>query len=141
MPDSLLKQIADALLVEVQKVTEFNATRVGIAKGWQTEQNTPAAYVYLALDTKEGSPTASKSGTASFAVLVNIDSETAQTDFFDLYKKIETQIEDDPGLGGLVFTAEVKGARLTNTADVIRGNKYVADVLVDVEYRHARGAP
>jgi hypothetical protein len=134
------QQIREALLTEIRKVAGIGAVS-SQWKLWKDESSLPAAYVILDGDDQELLPTRSKQVHAHFRIATILQSETPQDAFDDLRGAIETEIEDDPALGGLADAAWVSGTSHFATATSIAGPVYVRDLFVDVHYRHPRAQP
>lgn len=140
---SVAQQIREALIAEVKKVTGIGEVSSDWNL-WDKVSRFPAAIVILDTERHEQSPTQSKTITALFRVACTLRSQSPENDFDTLKAAIETQIEDDPTLGGLTaggVGAFVSGCGPFATSKVIAGDVYVRNVYVDVEYRHPRGQP
>jgi len=137
---STRKAIREALTTEIQKVPGIGETG-SKWNLWDKCQRFPAAYTILDSDEKEYAPTRSKTVKARFRIPCVFKSETPEDDFDLLYDAIETEIEDDPSLGGLALLAYVSGCGNFATAPEIAGGVYVRNIFVDVEYRHPRAQP
>jgi len=136
---SISQQVREAIITEVKKVANIGAVSSDW-EHWNQETRFPAAFVILDSDVSERLPTRSKEVSASFLVACILQSEKPQDDFDTLRAGIENQIEDDPALGGLVIDAWVSGVSSFSTSKTVAGQVYIRDVLVNVIYRHARGA-
>jgi hypothetical protein len=134
------QQIREALTTEIEKIAGIGETGSDWTL-WDQVSRFPAAYTILDTDVSERLPTRSKTVTASFRIACILQSEHPENDFDDLRAAIETQIEDDPTLGGLAMDAWVSGVGSFATAKVISGQVYVRNVFVDVIYRHPRAQP
>jgi len=132
--------VREALTTEIKKVSSIGATGSDW-RLWNQETSLPAAYTILDEDDKERAPTRSKEVTARFRIATIIASETPQDAFDALRAAIETEIEDDPSLGGLALDAWVSGCGRFATAKSIAGQVYVRDIFVDVIYRYPRAQP
>jgi len=134
--------VREALATEVRKVVGIGTVMAdGFWQLWNQETAMPAAYVILDSDSKDRSPTRSKEVSASFRIATTLRSEKPQDAFDTLRAAIETEIEDDPGLGGLVRDAWVSGCGPFATAKSISGDFYVRNIFVDVSYRYPRAQP
>lgn len=140
MPLSVLDQIYTALLAEVAKVSPLGENGEAV-RHWSEVENHPAAFTIPAEEDKEFAPTQSKEGVARFVVYTVCGGASPRRQFLELYRQVEKEIEDDPRLGGLCFTAQVTGFAGLQTAETISSGKYVADIFVEVHYRHTRASP
>lgn len=140
MADSELRKITDALVVESQKVVNIGRTGK-VLLNWHEVEDLPAAMLGVAQEDKGGGPTRSKEATATFFFYTITGGDSPLDAFLALYQALEQEIDDDPTLGGLALTAEVVGMRSLTTSETISNGRHVADVLVDVTYRHGRGTP
>jgi len=147
VPDSKIRQIVDAIVVEVAKVSPIGANGTKL-EHWAEVSNFPAAFTYFAGETKALRPTQSVEAAATvgvYCVVTGKDDPSGQDDpvraFLELYRQIVLNVEDDPALGGLVQLAMVTEALPMVTAETISKGVFVADVLISVTYRHARGTP
>ena len=134
------QQIHDALTTEIRKVVGIGSTGSNW-KLWREENRFPAAYTILDSDAAELSPTRTKTVTAEFLIATIISSGRYQNAFYDLRRAIETEIEDDPTLGGLSDEAWIRGVGPFATTQAIAGEVYVRDIFVRVIYKYPRGAP
>ena len=137
---TLAQQVREALIAEIKKVSGIG-TVSSDWKSWNQTSRLPAAYVILDSDDSERAPTRSKEVRAHYRIATVLHSTTTQDKFDDLRGSIETEIEDDPSLGGLVLDAWVSGVSEFATSKTIAGDVYVRDIFVEVHYRHDRGAP
>lgn len=139
------QQVREALATEVKKVAALKLVQAdGFWKLWNQEPTLPAAYVILDDDESEPGPTQSKTVHARYRIAVTLASERPQDEFDDIRGAIETEIEDDPTLGGLAMAqkgAIVSGVGRFATAKSISGDFYVRDIFVDVDYYHPRAQP
>jgi hypothetical protein len=132
--------VREALETEIKKVSGIGHVS-SQPKLWKDESNLPAAYVILDSDDSRFEPTESKTVECRFRIATVLQSENPQDVFDDLRGAIETEIEDDPSLGGLADVAFVSGVGGFATSVAIAGQVYVRNIFVDVTYKHARGAP
>jgi len=132
--------VREALITEVKKVAGIGAVESNWNL-WTQESRLPAVYPILDSDTKSRAPTRSKEVEARFRLATIISSDTPQDAFDALRAGVETQIEDDPSLGGLALDAWVSGCSPFATAKSIAGQVYVRDIFVDVIYRYTRAQP
>jgi hypothetical protein len=139
--DPKVLQIADALIAK-SKAAGFKSTGLltDVGKLWASETNPPAAYLGDAGERNVDGPTQSISPQAGFFfyTIVKGPSEPTRT-FFGLYKSLKDGIDADPTLGGLCFRARVSGYTALNTDASIADRTHVADVFVEIQYRHDRG--
>jgi|GEM_PF-5407826 len=134
------KDVRNALTVEIQKVTDIGTTG-SRWHHWQKVQRFPAAFTILESDDKERTPFRSKEVTATYRIATIIRGDNPEDEFDDLRDAIETEIEDDPSLGGLALDAWVSGTGDFATTTIIAGQVYVRDIFVTVVYRYSRGSP
>lgn len=141
MPDPLVLQIADNLIAKAAAVG-FVSTGLLTDLGnlWADELNPPAAYLGDAGERNEYRPTRSISPTAGFFWHVIVKGDVATRSFLGFYRLLKNAVDNDPTLGGLCQKAQVTGYQALNTAANIAQKTHVADVFVEVEYQHARGA-
>jgi hypothetical protein len=142
VPDPLVLQIADALIAKAVAVG-FRSTGLltDVGKLWAEEQNHPAAYLGDAGERNEYRPTARISPTAGFFFYTILKGPTPTRDFLKTYMPaLKNAIDNDPTLGGLCEKAQLTGYQSLNTTANISQKTHVADVFVEVEYKHVRGA-
>lgn len=139
MPDSKLKQITDALLVELNKIASLNNRASTKVLAWHTTQDLPAAFLAIGSEDKQTAPTTQKRATATFTIACIVQGDNPLDEFFKLYKSIEDEIEDDPMLGALVLDSRVIGFNALITDETIASGLHVADIFVEIDYRHLRG--
>lgn len=132
--------VREALQTEVAKASLLKTVSEQW-QHWKDETNLPAAYVILDEDDSGFEPTQSKTVNGHFRIAVVLKSDTPQDLFDDIRGQVETQIEDDPSLGGLANWAYVSGVSRFATSTQIAGQLYVRDIYVEVQYLHARGQP
>lgn len=150
MPDSKIRQIIDVVKAQVELLSPLGA-RGSKLQHWVEVVDFPAVFTYFAGESKAMGPTQSVTSLArvglycvtkgSFDPSGNEDPLLA---FLELYRQIVLNIEDDPTLGGLAMDGQ--GAMVTEclpmvTAETIARGYHVADVIIDVPYRHVRGTP
>ena len=141
MPDALVLQIADNLIAK-SLAAGFKSTGLltDVGKLWAEETSPPAAYLGDAGERNEYKPTRRISPTAGFFFYTIVKDVPAPTrTFYGLYKALKNIIDNDPSLGGLCELAELIGYQALNTAANIARNTHVADVFVEVQYKHDRG--
>ena len=143
MPDHLLKQIGDALLAHATGLSGIGKTGwlTDVGKMWMEEQNPPALYLGDAGDEIEDGPTRSRSSIAHFFFHVIVRGDVPTALYYSLRRQLEVALEADPTLGGLGHNARITRADPLNTAANIAKRTFVADLFIDVDYRHARGNP
>lgn len=145
MPDPIVLQIADALIAK-SVTAGFKATGLltDVGHDWHDEPNPPAAYLGDAGERNEQSPTRSIEPTAGFFFHTIVKGgDTPTRDFLRLYKTLKDLVDLDPTLGGLATAG--RGARVTGylsdkTVPNVSARAHVADIFVEVDYRHSRGA-
>ena len=140
---SYLAETVGDITVPWKSDTIRNAGSYGtLMRAWYDVVNFPAAYLALGSETKRRWPTQSKEGKARFLVPCVVKDISGPLErFLDLYGLIETAIEADPSLDGLAIDCFVAGHSALTTSKTIAGGVHVADIFVDVTYRHAKGAP
>lgn len=141
MPDPLVLQIADALIAKAVPAG-FKSTGLltDVGKIWSDEQNAPAAYLGDAGERNEDRPTRSVTVTGGFFFYTIVRGATPTRAFLGLYRTLKNAIDNDPTLGGLCERAQLTGYQALNTTANIAQHVHVADVFIEVEYKHARGA-
>jgi len=142
VPDPIVLQIADAL-IDHSLAAGFKQTGLltDVGKDWNDETViSPAAYLGDAGERNEDSPTQSVSPRAGFFFHTIVKGNAPTRSFLLLYKALKDRIDNDPRLGGLCFRARVTGYLSDKTIPNITARVHVADVFVEVEYRHARAA-
>lgn len=140
MPDPKSTQIRDALITEIKKVVGIGTVSSDL-KLWQEEARLPAVYLIEDSERSDRAPTRSKEVQGTYRAVAVLQSEQPQKKFEALRRDIETQIEDDPSLGGLALDAwrSSTGPFATTTSN--SGQVYVREIFIEVIYRHARAAP
>lgn len=108
-------------------------------KAWHEIVNWPAAFIIIGGETKERRQTQRKEGTATFLIPTVVKTDDPVDRFMTLYEAIEESIESDPSLDGLALDAVIRGFTALTTSQTIAGDFHVADIFVDVQYRHERG--
>jgi|SRR5689334_4145524 len=148
--DSKLQQIADALIAKAV-AAGFKSTGLLTDSGklWSEETNAPAAYLGDMGERNLDGPTRSISPQAGFFfhTIVKGPDKPTRT-FFALYKALKDAIDNDPTLGGLATggregngdRARIAGYNALNTEAAVAQRVHVADVFVEVPYRHDYGA-
>lgn len=139
-PISKLRAIKNYLVDQTSRISGIGSFGSKL-RAWHEVVNYPAVYCVIGSETKEPSPTRSKEATAQFILPTVVKSEDPLDTYMALLSQIETAIEDDPSLDGLALNAHVSGFNALVTSATIAGQVHVADVFVDVTYRHTRGAP
>jgi hypothetical protein len=141
VPAPLVLQIADALIAK-SVAAGFTATGLltDVGKDWHAEDRSPAAYLGDAGERNEDGPTQSISPQAGFFFHTIVKGEAPTRSFLALYKALKDAVDADPKLGALVFRARVTGYLSDKTVPNITARVHVADIFVEVEYRHAKGA-
>lgn len=141
MPDPIVLQIADNLIAK-SAAAGFVSTGLltDVGKMWADEQSTPAGYLGDLGESSEFRPTQRISPRAGFFLHCIIKGSAPMRAWFALYKAFKDLLGNDPGLGGLVELAHVVGYQPLNTAANISQRIYVADIFIEAEYKHERGA-
>ena len=144
MPDPLVLQIADALIAKALAVGfRSSGLLTDVGKIWETEQNPPAAYLGDVGERNEYKPTRRITPAAGFYFYTIVKGVQAPTrTFYGLYRDLKNAIDNDPDLGGLCTegVAQLVGYQALNTAAAIAAHTHVADVFIEVGYKHDRGA-
>jgi len=143
MPDPVLALIADALIAK-SVAAGYKATGLlnDVGRDWHEEDNAPAAYLGDAGERNEDRPTRSVSPRAGFFFFSIVKGDNPPRSFWPLYKALKDSIALDPTLGGLANGdngARVTGYFSDKTIPTINAGVHLADIFVEVEYRHDRG--
>ena len=143
MPDSVLLQIMDALVVISRAVPNIGNTGflVDVGKLWQQEDKFPSAYLGDDGEDSQDGPTQSVEGDpVSLFFYTVVKGEDPTRLFHGLYKELKDRVDADPRLGDKCFRAKVTGYLALNTVANVAARTHVARVNVDVHYRRPRGS-
>ena len=143
MPDPIVLQIADNLIAKALAVGfRSSGLLTDVGKLWSEETNPTAAYLGDAGERNEYAPTRRITPTAGFFFYTIVKGAAPTRAFYQLYRALKNAIDNDPSLGGLCTEGVAQLTRyqaLNTTANISKG-VHVADVFIEAQYKHDRGA-
>jgi hypothetical protein len=138
--DAVIQQIAAALLAHAAQAGYVSVGLLtDVGKDWHEVTATPAGYLGDRGLRNTPSPTRSISVMAGLFLFSVIKGEEPTKLFWACEKAFEDRIALDPTLGGLCHAAHVTGYTSDKTVPNVSARTHVADIFIEVEYRHDRG--